>query len=611
MWERNLARSWSKLCSIEPANTSVFYYPAIDSLREEIRLLRLFPGSQSETIRGELLVVSLLDHPCYEALSYVWGDASDKRSVSLSGQPFSVTANLEKALKNLRYCKKERVLWIDALCIDQSDDEEKGQQIQMMRAIYHSANQVLAWTGDADDESNEALDLLNYLRQPIVFMILYALSSNPETFQMTSFDIKWLKMLRFLNRPYWSRVWILQELAIPGTSIYKDINTDKIQVGVGQTWLPLFSFNLALMSFGLVERSLLSSPAYLDCPESPIPQKSSAALMMFAAVQSCIKGSEEQRPNIGTLLRTTHFLKATDPRDKIYALMALTREKDHFLKPDYSLSTVALLRKLVHHLITTDKNLTILSGNRRVPPDYAGEWSSWIPDPERYIHTTRDDWQPETTSFKTCTSIAPSVTFSDDLSLLKVKGRVFSRISTVIGAADWKTFPGLTSEDLPQSAMMQRLEELEQFGASLSGTRRENFWRTLVLDSEELEHGRRVYPAPRRIGQWFEAMVGESTTSRTTEAIDCCRKFYQQVGITQRCFYTTVTGEMGVGPFDTLPGDLVVMLYGGQLCYTLREFGEHYIFVGDSYLHGAMHGELLDPRGKWKERTEERSFVLR
>jgi hypothetical protein len=611
MWERCLAQIWKKLYPIAPVNTSGFHYPAIDSRQEEIRLLRLFPGSQSQTIRGELLAVSLHDRPCYKALSYVWGDASDKKSISLSGRPFIVTANLEKALRSLRYYKKERLLWIDALCINQSDDKEKGQQIRKMRAIYHSAKQVLAWTGEADDESNEALDLLNYLRQPIVFMNLYVLSSNPETFRRTSFGNKWIKTLRFLNRPYWSRVWILQELAIPGTSLHEDINTDKIQVGVGQTWLPLSSFNLALQSFGRVERSLLSSPAYLDCPEWPTLQPSCAALGMFTVVQSCIKDSKRQRENIGTLLRQTHFLKATDPRDKIYALVALTRKKDHVLVPDYSLSTIALLRKLVHHLITVDENLEILSGNRRVPLASTGEWTSWVPDPERYIHTTRGDWEPETTSFKTCTSIAPSVSFSDDLRLLNVKGRVISRISTVIGAVDWTTFPGLTSRDLPQSSVMQCLQELEEFGASLSGPRREMFWRTLVLDSGELEPGRREYPAPREIGRWFEAMVSDSTTAATTETIDCCRKFYQQVGIIQRCFYTTDLGEMGVGPFDTLPGDLVVMLYGGQFCYILREFGDHYIFIGDSYLYGAMHGELLDPRGEWKGRTEERSFVLR
>jgi hypothetical protein len=88
--------------------------------------------------------------------------------------------------------------------------------------------------------------------------------------------------------------------------------------------------------------------------------------------------------------------------------------------------------------------------------------------------------------------------------------------------------------------------------------------------------------------------------------------FYAQVGFVDRCFYATASGGKGVGPYGTLRGDLVTILYGGQFCYVLREVGEHYIFVGDAYLHGAMHGELLHPGRQegWKF-YEESDFVLR
>ena len=103
-----------------------------------------------------------------------------------------------------------------------------------------------------------------------------------------------------------------------------------------------------------------------------------------------------------------------------------------------------------------------------------------------------------------------------------------------------------------------------------------------------------------------------NTAPESIELSDAFNKIYQQVGISQRCFYTTSTGEMGLGSFDTLPGDLVTNLYGGQFCYILREVGEHYILIGDSYLHGAMHGELQKPERKLgKESSRERDFVLR
>jgi hypothetical protein len=589
-------------------------YPYIPALRKElreIRLLRLLPGPPNAKICCEVDVVSLNDKLVYEALSYVWGNAGETRNISLGGYAFGVTVNLEQALRHLRLVDKERVLWIDALCINQACKKEKESQIQEMRTIYHSAHQVLAWTGEADDESNEALGLLNRLSDPMVCVILYMLSQNSEALRRISFGPEWLKLLNFFNRPYWSRVWILQELAIPGASIRDNWESTKIQVGVGKTWVPISRFNLALMSFGLIQRSLFSSPGYLALPKSSILPKSSGALMMFEVAQSCIRCSSKRRKSIGTLLRMTHFLRATDPLDKVYALRALARDEDHVIYPDYSMSKMQVLRNLVRHLIDVDKNLAILSGNRRLPLNHSGEWSSWVLDPETFIHTTRSDWQPDTTRFEAWTSAAPDVTFSDDLSLLTVKGIVVGTIDIVIGTADWETFPGLTSKELPQSAVMKCLLQLEQFGSSLSESKREAFWRTLVLDSEELKHGRRVYPAPRKIGDWFETMVSNYSASGEAEVSHARRKFYEQVGITQRCFYTTSDGRMGVGPFDTRHGDLVTMLQGGQFCYILREAGDHYLLVGDSYLHGAMHGEIQKSGGKRMECSIEKNFVLR
>ena len=172
-------------------------------------------------------------------------------------------------------------------------------------------------------------------------------------------------------------------------------------------------------------------------------------------------------------------------------------------------------------------------------------------------------------------------------------------------------FPGLTSKELAKSQLMKSLIQLEDFGASLSESRKEIFWRTLVLDSEELGHGRREHPATGKIGSWFQAMLKERREPGSVNIFDDFRKFYGQVGITQRCFYTTSTGEMGVGPFDTLSGDLVVMLCGGQFCYVLREVDEHYLFVGDSYLHGVMYGELQNPGKEWEERITWKDFVIR
>ena len=98
----------------------------------------------------------LRDRPGYEALSYTWGDPLDTRTVMLKDQPFQVTKNLEAALRNLRHRlihgtkSNDRVLWIDAICINQTDIQERNVQVRRMLDIYKSATRVVIWLGEGD-----------------------------------------------------------------------------------------------------------------------------------------------------------------------------------------------------------------------------------------------------------------------------------------------------------------------------------------------------------------------------------------------------------------------------------------------------------------------------
>jgi hypothetical protein len=255
----------------------------------------------------------------------------------------------------------------------------------------------------------------------------------------------------------------------------------------------------------------------------------------------------------------THFLKATDPRDRVYALIALARDEDRVLVPDYSISTAQMLRELVRHHILTDNNLAILSGNRFPPPKTTDDdSSSWVPDPERFINSPRMDWHPDSTTFNASKPRAPVVTFSADLRLLTAKGVVIDRVITAIGPFDFKKFPGLSSENLHTSEWRNSLQELEQYGSSLSTSERDAFWRTLVLDSGILGHGRRVSPAPKQIGEWFEVVLGGLDESDALR-FETTKLFYAQTGFTDRCFYATATGGRGIGPYGMLPGDIVTV----------------------------------------------------
>lgn len=92
---------------------------------------------------------------CFEAMSYTWGSSSEDRSITLCGRSgFKVTDNLFRALRRLRYSHRSTVLWIDAICINQSDLEERAQQVRMMADIFRTCWKLLIWLGDTTDPSD-------------------------------------------------------------------------------------------------------------------------------------------------------------------------------------------------------------------------------------------------------------------------------------------------------------------------------------------------------------------------------------------------------------------------------------------------------------------------
>ncbi|KAI1748690.1 heterokaryon incompatibility protein-domain-containing protein [Xylaria castorea] len=128
-----------------------FEYDKKDSISgdDHIRILSLAASETfTDPIHVSLSIASLGNQPTYEALSYCWGDASDKRLIFCDSRPFPVGQNLEEALRHLRQSEGARVLWIDAICINQNDLAERASQVKLMHHIYQTASRVLVWLGD-------------------------------------------------------------------------------------------------------------------------------------------------------------------------------------------------------------------------------------------------------------------------------------------------------------------------------------------------------------------------------------------------------------------------------------------------------------------------------
>jgi hypothetical protein len=133
----------------------------------QTRILVLQPAQdKSEDLAGSLRVCDLqkssgfiVPSSPFEALSYVWGPPSSTHTLTLGTASLPITANCDGALRELRWTLKERHLWIDSICIDQTDGsiQERNIQVAMMGDIYEAASDVLVWLGPSDEKTTALL----------------------------------------------------------------------------------------------------------------------------------------------------------------------------------------------------------------------------------------------------------------------------------------------------------------------------------------------------------------------------------------------------------------------------------------------------------------------
>jgi hypothetical protein len=143
----------------------------------------------------------------YEALSYVWGSQENPAAIQLNGRDYYVTKNLEAALQQLRSPDAVRVLWMDAICINQTDVTEKNVLVRLMHRVYSEVSGVIAWLGRADGSSNHVMRLVKK-------NIKDCDSARVAWLQSRDMLEDVLAIAKLFERDYWSRLWVLQETAL-------------------------------------------------------------------------------------------------------------------------------------------------------------------------------------------------------------------------------------------------------------------------------------------------------------------------------------------------------------------------------------------------------------
>ncbi|KAF1810877.1 HET-domain-containing protein [Eremomyces bilateralis CBS 781.70] len=189
-----------------------------------IRILELFPGSETEPLCGQLLLVRREeDHetPSYDAISYAWGDPNDTVEIICDSKPVQITNNLADALRVFRDPGNKKLLWVDALCIDQNNDLEKGDQVKRMGSVYSNAKCVLVFIGK--DEDCMAEDCFSLVQETNRFygrwcgetgILPNIPSPDDPAFTVCKDRKRWesVKVLRL--SPWFTRLWVIQEVAL-------------------------------------------------------------------------------------------------------------------------------------------------------------------------------------------------------------------------------------------------------------------------------------------------------------------------------------------------------------------------------------------------------------
>lgn len=135
-------------------------YNLVDVETKEIRLLTVAAGAGDEVLRCSLKHVKLSDsstRESYETVSYAWGNPNDRTPIYIDGRLVDIPSSAHRALRRMQNPSRERTLWIDAVCINQSDKVERSNQVALMSEVYSSSAGNLVWLGEANETTEKAL----------------------------------------------------------------------------------------------------------------------------------------------------------------------------------------------------------------------------------------------------------------------------------------------------------------------------------------------------------------------------------------------------------------------------------------------------------------------
>lgn len=586
-----------------------------------IRLLYIEAGARSSPIRTRLNHVSKDSLPAYDALSYSWGPEDGGFPIICDRQQRLVRKNLFEALPFLRLADRERVIWIDALCINQEDNEEKTKQMPLMKLIYERASQVIIWLGTDPKADKGGFDMLKRFNLAIEMNSTYQynLERNMEDGLLPPpMSPLWTALVKLFRREWFFRVWVIQEA----------VSAKEVFVVCGD--LSVSWQHIVQVSRACRETALLGGYNM----ESPVRGTHSAAVIDLLR-----KGNEEA--NLMKLLILTRCYGASDPRDKVFALLGIASDRDSFDQADYAHTMEAkqVFYSVAERSIRQKNPFPCLSSAGLSSTRRQLQLPSWVPDwtnpnDNRVVIGDKDCFHAAGTTTR-------SLEICKDKKTLRIRGYVIDTISSIIPftrkVEEEEVNPALPAEYarimLGAKRTLESCDRLmdQAFGPVIPATgrglvgaalqhftgvsplpipvapdREEVLWRTLCCDLTPM--GQR---APARYAAGFQvwrmalritdnngvvhAWMGDKALydRHHIHARECdaaIRTYW--IG---RNFCVTGRGRLALVPHDcSRVGDKICIFKGGPVPFVLRDIGNGYHqLAGECYVHGVMDGQLM------------------
>ncbi|KAI1448329.1 HET-domain-containing protein [Annulohypoxylon stygium] len=578
-----------------------------------IRLITLYPGQFADDIAVSFHISPFSDNgpPRYEALSYTWGTEKSSSPVYVSSDDLRTTTalrdcqsilpqlNLEIALRHLRYVDNPRIMWIDALCINQTDDNEKGSQVAMMGDIFRLAHRVVAWIGPEENDSDDAMKFLDYLGSQLEFKYnvfqselivskdcIWPALSEPGSVLLIEPHIE--TAIRHLdNRRWFSRLWVVQEMSLANQeAIIKCGSYETKWSNFVRAWTYIYvgTRRGKVLPSGATNKQEQLTVNVSEKTRRVIPAsaiKGQKQMIIKSSLSGFFVASDFSMLNLRTTLRDFH---CSDPRDHLYAVLTLIGEDERKLipPPDYTQPYAELYTQVMVARFKSMNNINVLVlcelQDSSPCPSWVFDWSSI---------NTEDGHVPENFC-NTMSQIRAQFGFPEP-GVMRVMGKLKSKV----GECHWvptlnTSMPRLTHVMLRAVALalgVGRQVTVDDFARAVVG----------YSFSDRFEPPKDDYPSMEEARLVIALIICEHQFEDNDFIWPSpCTKLLMTMNIWGQPYIKTEDGSIAIAPRAAQAGDEVYFVPGCRCPLLMRpQDNGKFKLVGPCIMPGYMHDEAF------------------